>query len=224
MNGDTRRWNKAQQAEKEHYHAFDRETWGKEYAQSYLKEHFDVSIMDFEGDKVLEVGCGLGLIHALVNCDNIGIDPLANDISQYLTQDDAQILTGVGESLPFEDGRFDAVICVNVFDHCADPKKVLEEMHRVLRTDGLLYFSVNTFDIPAGIRQRLKIIDRPHPHHFSHSEVLQMVSEVEFDIKSHTLLDNNLDRRSVSTLIKTFAAIYIFRVHMSTIIAAKEGP
>lgn len=221
MSESVERWHEAQQAEKQFYDKFGRGTWNKEHAQSYLQHHFDVSRADFEGHDVLEVGCGLGIIHTLEDCTNVGIDPLANQIGKHLTAADADTLTGIGEHLPFRDEQFDAVICVNVLDHCATPKTVLEEIHRVLRRDGNVYLAVNTFDLPASIRRRLGVIDRPHPHHFEHSEVRQMMSNVGFDIQSDSTLDKDTDTRSVSTFIKTFAAVHLLRIRKSAIVARK---
>ena len=55
---------------------------------------------------------------------------------------------GFLESLPDDDGAYDAVTCISVLEHVKEPAPVLREMRRVLRPGGLL---VLTFDIaPAG--------------------------------------------------------------------------
>ena len=41
-----------------------------------------------------------------------------------------------GDSLPFDDGAFDGIICSAVLEHVPDPKAVAAEMMRVLRPDG----------------------------------------------------------------------------------------
>jgi SAM-dependent methyltransferase len=41
--------------------------------------------------------------------------------------------------LPFTDGAFDGVIAQAVLEHVADPYRCVEEIHRVLREDGLVY-------------------------------------------------------------------------------------
>jgi SAM-dependent methyltransferase len=41
--------------------------------------------------------------------------------------------------LPFADGAFDLVICTAVLEHVLDPQRCVDEMHRVLREDGLVY-------------------------------------------------------------------------------------
>ncbi len=40
------------------------------------------------------------------------------------------------QNLPFEKGRFRAVFCLEVVEHVFDPRKVLEEIFRVLKKEG----------------------------------------------------------------------------------------
>jgi SAM-dependent methyltransferase len=44
--------------------------------------------------------------------------------------------------LPFVDGAFDAVVIQAVLEHVVDPQRVVAEIHRVLRQDGMLYSEV----------------------------------------------------------------------------------
>lgn len=52
-----------------------------------------------------------------------------------------------GENLEFEDGFFDFVWCFNAIDHTPDPRRMADEIRRVLKPGGRLYFFVN-FDNP----------------------------------------------------------------------------
>ena len=47
-----------------------------------------------------------------------------------------------GHDLPFADGSFDAVVCQAVLEHVVGPIRVVEEIHRVLRPEGLVYSEV----------------------------------------------------------------------------------
>jgi len=47
---------------------------------------------------------------------------------------------GRGEDLPFGDEVYDMVVCTGVLHHVPDPTRVLNEIRRVLRPGGLLYF------------------------------------------------------------------------------------
>jgi ubiquinone/menaquinone biosynthesis C-methylase UbiE len=43
---------------------------------------------------------------------------------------------GNADSLPFEDGKFDFIICSAAFKNFKEPLKALQEMHRVLKPEG----------------------------------------------------------------------------------------
>ena len=47
------------------------------------------------------------------------------------------------ESLPFEDGAFDLVLCTQVLEHVVDPHAVLRELARVLEPGGTLLLSTD---------------------------------------------------------------------------------
>ena len=47
---------------------------------------------------------------------------------------------GFAENMPYEDNTFDVVICVDVLEHVADYKKVVSEVHRILKPGGLFFF------------------------------------------------------------------------------------
>lgn len=44
--------------------------------------------------------------------------------------------------LPFKKKSFHGIICQAVLEHTSDPKKVVDEMHRILNEDGILYVEV----------------------------------------------------------------------------------
>jgi SAM-dependent methyltransferase len=96
--------------------------------------------------KVLEVGCGAhGLIFFFGAGEGVGVDPLADHYRNLFPvwQDRAKTIAVGGETLPFEDDSFDVVLCDNVVDHALNPRKILEEISRVLKPGGTLYFEVN---------------------------------------------------------------------------------
>jgi ubiquinone/menaquinone biosynthesis C-methylase UbiE len=42
------------------------------------------------------------------------------------------------EDLPYRDNQMDLIICINVLDHVNDYDRCMQEIYRVLNTDGLL--------------------------------------------------------------------------------------
>ncbi len=100
----------------------------------------------WDTDKMLEVGSGAhGLVFGFGGGFAVGIDPLAVDYKRLFPkwQHNAQTVAAIGESLPFADESFDIVISDNVIDHAERPLAILDEIVRVLKPGGLLYFTVN---------------------------------------------------------------------------------
>ncbi|MGE3465537.1 MAG: class I SAM-dependent methyltransferase [Pyrinomonadaceae bacterium] len=99
-----------------------------------------------ETDKILEVGSGAhGLVFGLGSKLGIGVDPLAVEYKQLFPkiQSTARSVAAIGEHLPFADAAFDIVLSDNVIDHATRPLDIIDELIRVLKPGGLLYFTVN---------------------------------------------------------------------------------
>jgi cyclopropane fatty-acyl-phospholipid synthase-like methyltransferase len=109
-----------------------------------------------EGQRVLDIGCGLGAPAVRMakhyRCELTGINISREQIRQgremiaEAGMDDlVRIEYGDARKLPFADGSFDAIVCVEVAgDICvteADKQTLVGEMFRVLRPGGRVGFS-----------------------------------------------------------------------------------
>ena len=95
--------------------------------------------------KVLEIGCGAGLLclELAKNASHVvGIDishvvlDFANHMKDYLGCGNVLFQHGDAEHLAFEDESFDVVICSEVLEHLLDPQTVLKEIRRVVKQNG----------------------------------------------------------------------------------------
>ncbi len=69
--------------------------------------------------------------------------------------------------LPFEDESFDVVICSHVYEHVPDPDRMFDEIFRVLRKDGICYFSAGNrlmWNEPHYNLPLLSVLPRPLAH------------------------------------------------------------
>ena len=57
----------------------------------------------------------------------------------------------MGKSLPWDDASFDAALNLGVLDHTLRPKRVLAEIHRVVKPGGILWFA-NSFTTGSRLR------------------------------------------------------------------------
>jgi SAM-dependent methyltransferase len=97
-------------------------------------------------DRILEVGSGShGLVFWLGSEHAVGVDPLAVEYKSLFPkwQGGAATVAAMGEHLPFDEASFDVVLSDNVIDHAEAPLEIIDEIVRVLKPGGLMYFTVN---------------------------------------------------------------------------------
>ena len=73
-----------------------------------------------------------------------GFGPLLTDSEIQLVETDVAFGPRVcvlcdAHDLPFDDGSFDGVIAQAVLEHVVDPKRCVDEIHRVLKPEGIVY-------------------------------------------------------------------------------------
>lgn len=96
------------------------------------------------GDKVLEIGCGIGTI--VSELSKQGYDVRGMDISQVAIEYGRGKYPGIrldvqpAEELPFEDGAFDVVLSFDLFEHIARIDRHVAEVRRVLKPGGYYLF------------------------------------------------------------------------------------
>jgi SAM-dependent methyltransferase len=133
-----------------------------------------VASVGLDGKRVLEVGCGpMGVIFFVPGALRVGIDPLAGNYSKQLRINPrgVNLITSMGEYLPFTPASFEVVIIGNVLDHVNDPALTLDEIRRVLRPDGQIILWMHV--IPKWllpVRRVLDLIDGGHPFHMTRVE------------------------------------------------------
>jgi len=98
--------------------------------------------------RVLEIGAGTGLnlAHYPAAVEELVLaepeEPMARRLEARLASlgRAAQVVRAPAEALPFEDERFDTVVCTLVLCTVEDPERALAEIDRVLRPGGRLLF------------------------------------------------------------------------------------
>jgi SAM-dependent methyltransferase len=102
--------------------------------------------VDLDGAAVLDVGCGIGTYVRAFRAfseDVHGIEVEPDRVTEA-SAELPNIVLGVGEALPYPDGRFDLVFSNEVIEHVDDDRRTAAEMVRVTRPGGsIVIFAPN---------------------------------------------------------------------------------
>ena len=99
---------------------------------------------------VFEIGCGGGINQQLYDSARItsyaGLDPSGKGLDFARAEAakkgwQADIRQGFGESIPFEDARFDTVVCTFTLCSVASQAETLRELRRILKPGGQLLYA-----------------------------------------------------------------------------------
>lgn len=98
--------------------------------------------------QVLDVGASTGFIDnylasyfdTVVGID-IDSDAIAFAEKQFQNINNLKFQLGDAMQLDFADNSFDFVLCTHIYEHIPDPEKMMTEIHRVLRKNGVCYFT-----------------------------------------------------------------------------------
>src|SRR2546426_992749 len=131
-------------------------------AEHLARYHWAASIA--HGREVLDAGCGEGYGSRILSeaggaARCVGVDVDAEAVSRARTAygDEGRIEFEVADvtALPFGEATFDLVTCFETIEHVAEQQRVVAELARVLRPDGVLLISSPNRDVyPPG-----------NPHH-----------------------------------------------------------
>jgi ubiquinone/menaquinone biosynthesis C-methylase UbiE len=113
---------------------------------------YDLEPNDFRGKKVLDIGCGPcgSLEWANIAAERVGLDPLAKKYMRLGAAKHAmKYVAAPSERIPFSNGYFDIVCCLNALDHVDSFEGTIAEIKRVTRTGGLFLVSVEIDHLPT---------------------------------------------------------------------------
>jgi 2-polyprenyl-6-hydroxyphenyl methylase/3-demethylubiquinone-9 3-methyltransferase len=104
--------------------------------------------VDPHGKTALEVGCGGGILTEEIckmGFTTTGIDPSEQSLRTAINHAQTSKLPitydkGAGEQLPYSDSSFDCVFCCDVLEHVSDLPKVISEISRVLKPQGIFFY------------------------------------------------------------------------------------
>jgi ubiquinone/menaquinone biosynthesis C-methylase UbiE len=171
----------------------DSVVWEKIFQQQgkvFMEPHWDFprvikQLKEIKAEKVLDLGSGTGrhVINLAQNGFHVyGLDNSKTGIhttklwlkKEKLTAE--LVIQEMSEKFPWEDSFFDAIVSVQVIHHAdiATIKKIIAEMERVLKKDGLIFVTVPKLknqatkykEIEPDTHVPLDGLEKGLPHHY----------------------------------------------------------
>lgn len=142
-------------------------------------------------DRVLDVGCGTGvLLEGLSNTISgtllAGVDPSADmlAVARQRLDETVSLKQGCAEKLPFPDGAFDVVISTNALHCFRNPPGALLEMYRVLAPDGRIAITdwCDDYLTCQSIDFFLRVFNRAHFRTYGQQQCRAFLEQVGFTV------------------------------------------
>jgi ubiquinone/menaquinone biosynthesis C-methylase UbiE len=162
---------------KRHYIEVERYDWVTEprrfsriYHQRREKETAELVKRYANGAKILDIGCGTGLITRHLDCKLV----VGLDINQWAIErakprsPGVEFIVADAENLPLRSSVFNTVICTQTLEHLPKPQNAVSEIFRVLQSGGLFIGSIPSKNPVWKLRNRLSSRGSPEePFHHS---------------------------------------------------------
>jgi ubiquinone/menaquinone biosynthesis C-methylase UbiE len=144
-------------------------------AHEAIHETVERILKDAPRGRVLDIPAGEGAL--AVRLQNLGYDVACCDLYPTLFKlPEVEIRRGdLDKTLPYSDGEFDHIVCVEGLEHIENPANAIREFARMLKPGGQLIVSVPNI---MNIEERLKFLFTGYTSHFK-----PLSTEVLADIK-----------------------------------------
>lgn len=184
-------------AAKDTVHYYDKlaNKYDKQY-QSYLRHTHEKLLSKLElssTDEILDCSAGTGLLAQEI-IDKFGIphrlvlndpSPKMQERAKYRLryEKDVEFTSHFSEELPFEDGSFTQVICLNSFHYYTHQQRVIKNFNKVLKPGGTLWML--DWNRTGSFKITNKFIDWLSPENINSrtlDELKSMLSDQNFEV------------------------------------------
>lgn len=130
--------------------------------------------------KILSIGVGTGDDLDILSQYGQNYVTDVNETSLSIIKENLIVEKRVADAcnLPYENGFFDVVISCDVFEHIDNHTKAASEVHRVLKKDGVLIFTVPAFQFLFSSHD----VALQHFRRYNHKGITDLLSKFEKNI------------------------------------------
>lgn len=165
----------------------------------YRKFYLYPLLNNYLDGKVIDVGCGLGdFIKYRKNTVGVDVNPR---IVEFCQKNSLNVSLIKDQNLHFDNNSFDGVIMDNVLEHITNPKRILNEVNRILNKNGILVIGV------PGIKGYQK--DPDHKIFYSDEKLSNDISLYGFELIK--IVKTPLSMRFLSKLLTSYCIYGIFK-------------
>jgi len=164
----------------------DAEYMGEDDSRS-INGHFSLNTIGqfASSGTLLDVGCSTGYLlnAARLHFDTTGVEPSRWAVDFAKNKLRLNVIQGTLEEARLSAASFDVVTLVDVIEHLSDPLATLQEIHRVLKPNGLLYIvTPNIASVTARLmRSRWWGLRPAHIYYFSPKTLTALLMEAGFE-------------------------------------------
>ena len=191
----------------------------KQRVEHYLVKNFPIP----PSARIVDIGCGSGAYVRHLRTqgyDAVGVDPF---IEQYGAQIDTGMIRGNIAEAHFQDSSFDIATMWWVIEHYYNPLQELQEVHRILKHDGILAISTCNIDsIEAKLFGKYwhHLVLPEHLFHFTPQSLSILLDKAGFKIESiYNIPITNGFSGSFHWMMKALG----FNSHLNNIVGACFG-
>jgi len=178
--------------------------------------------------RLLELGGGSSdLLDSLGSPMAVALDLSREMLVKRPGGDESHRVVGVGERLPFGDGRFDGVFSINVLEHVVDLESVLSESARVLSPEGLwLAVTPNgNWERLLNLAEQWSLKIPEGPHQFLTTRRLRDLAGRYLDVVEHrTILVIPAGPRALSSCVDAVSLCAVWGWGFFQYIVARKRP
>ena len=157
-----------------------------------LKNHGHI---DGKNVKLLDTGCASGWFISEINSRHPNFECFGVDVHKKAieygkkTYPQISFFHADAHRLPFPQNFFDIVVCMEVLEHVVDPQKIMEEIKRTAKPNGMIIVSMDSgnllFALAWSVWKKFKgkVWQEAHLHKFTPGKLDKLFKKTGFKIE-----------------------------------------